>query len=365
MSKNGRRILLDALEGKRTERIPTMLFTCGFEYTYKVAGMESWELSCGGTEEWMKAYRSLIDRHHPDSIMFDGVREACGPARLVGQDDDTWTVYDSCSRSNRVLSRLSGHDTSDGLGWLKDVSSVEEARSRIPLHRLSPNYLQSLRRMVDYAGEDTLVMPSCYNPSYWDACSALGFERAMESMLLEPELFIGVVEHYQSSERARYVQLKEAGAEAIFVSDAWNSSELISPDMFRKFALPCHRFTVDAIHAAGMKAILWNEGDVRPLLDDEAGVPIDAFGVEQARKGIDISMKDLRRAFGDKRCLLGNLDSETLLIDGDKRAIEKEIRRIIEDAGPGLPFIMTTGAPIPSNVDMETVDAIFEIMGRI
>jgi uroporphyrinogen-III decarboxylase len=101
------------------------------------------------------------------------------------------------------------------------------------------------------------------------------------------------------------------------------------------------------------------------LLDDEAEVPMDAFGVEQARKGIDISMKDLRRAFGDKRCLLGNLDSETLLIDGDKRAIEQEIRRIIEDAGPGLPFIMTTGAPIPSNVDMETVDAIFEIMGRI
>jgi uroporphyrinogen-III decarboxylase len=358
--------MLDALDGRRTERIPTMLFTCQVDYTYKVAGMEMWELSCGGTEEWMKAYRSLIDRHHPDSIMFDGVRHACGPARLIGQDADTWTVYDSCSRSERVLSKLSGHGKEgDGLGWMKEVSTIEEARSRIKPDRLQPNYLQSLRRLIDYAGEDTLVIPSCHNPAYWYAASALGFERTMESMLLEPELFIGICERYQSFERDKYEQLKEAGAEAIFISDAWNSSELISPDMFRKFALPCHRFTVDAIHAAGMKAILWNEGDVRPLLDDEAEVPMDAFGVEQARKGIDISMKDLRRAFGDKRCLLGNLDSETLLIDGDKRAIEQEIRRIIEDAGPGLPFIMTTGAPIPSNVDMETVDAIFEIMGRI
>jgi uroporphyrinogen-III decarboxylase len=358
--------MLDALDGRRTERIPTMLFTCQVDYTYKVAGMEMWELSCGGTEEWMKAYRSLIDRHHPDSIMFDGVRHACGPARLIGQDADTWTVYDSCSRSERVLSKLSGFGKDIGLGWMKDVTTIEEARSRIkPDDRVQPNGLQSLRRLIDYAGEDTLVIPSCYTPAYWHTCSALGFERAMESMLTEPELFIQICEQYQTFEREQYKQLKEAGAEAIFVSDAWNSSELISPDMFRKFALPCHRFTVDAIQAAGMKAILWNEGDVRPLLDDEASVPMDAFGVEQARKGIDIDLKDLRRAFGDKRCILGNLDSEMLLIEGDKKNIEKEIHRIIEDAGPGLPFIMTTGAPIPSNVDMETVDAIFEIMGRI
>jgi uroporphyrinogen-III decarboxylase len=248
---------------------------------------------------------------------------------------------------------------------MKQVATIEEAREFARLDALSDNYLKSLSQMIEYAGADTLVIPSCYNPAYWCAASALGFERAMESMLTEPELFIGICELYQSYERKRYDQLRDAGAEAIFISDAWNSSELISPEMFRKFALPCHQFTVDAIHAAGMKVILWNEGDVRPLLDDEAGVPMDAFGVEQSRKGVDISLKDLRRAFGSSRCILGNLDSEMLFIYGSKEEIEGEIRRIIKDVGKGTPLIMFTGSPIPSNVDIDIVQHMFDVMWDI
>jgi uroporphyrinogen-III decarboxylase len=104
---------------------------------------------------------------------------------------------------------------------------------------------------------------------------------------------------------------------------------------------------------------------VRPLLDDEAEVPMDAFGVEQSRKGVDISLKDLRRAFGGYRCILGNLDSEMLLIYGSKEEIEREIHRIIEDAGPGTPLIMFTGSPIPSNVDVDIVQHVFDVMRDI
>ncbi len=127
------------------------------------------------------------------------------------------------------------------------------------------------------------------------------------------------------------------------------------------FALFCcgweYRYKV-----AGIKVMLWNEGDVREILDDEAALGMDSFGVEQPRKHVNITMGDLRYAYGDDRCIMGNLDSEMLLMRGDKDEITSELHRIIEEAGKGLPFMMFNGSPIPSNVDIEVVQHIFDVM---
>ena len=148
----------------------------------------------------------------------------------------------------------------------------------------------------------------------------------------------------------------------MFISDAWSSTDILSPEMIREFALPYHKYSIDAIHEAGMKVMLWNEGDVREILDDEAALGMDSFGVEQPRKHVNITMGALRRAFGDNRCIMGNLDSEMLLMRGDKDEITSELHRIIKEAGEGLPFMMFNGSPIPSTVDIEVVQHIFDVM---
>ncbi len=153
-------------------------------------------------------------------------------------------------------------------------------------------------------------------------------------------------------------QLKEAGADAVFIADSWASVDIISPRMFERFALPYQRLTVEAARRAGLKAILWNLGDVRPLLAMEAALPIDGFAIEQPRKGIAQTLKDVRAVFGPERCLFGNLDSEMLLWRNDPREIRGAMREQEAHSGPGAPFIHNQGSPIPDNIKPEAVDAV-------
>lgn len=364
MGLNGKRIMLETLGGKVSDRIPVSLFCCLWEYRYKLGGMEKWEMSCGGTKEWIKAYKGGIDRHQPDSIMYDGINEGDEPAQLITEDKTSWTVYDPNTRSNRKIDKNSGYNAESLYGGeLGELTSREEVFHRVNPNVYSKKHLDTLIELIAYAGDHTLVMPAV-NTAWWRGAWSLGFEKTIDLMMFDPDLFFYVCDLYREDEKIRYRQLRQAGAEAVFVSDAWASTDILSPDMIRRFALPYQKYTIDAIHEAGMKALLWNEGDVRAILADEAAMDMDCFGVEQKRKNVEISMKDLRNVFGNERCLLGNLDSEMLFISKDKEKIRQEIHRIIRDAGAGTPLVMFTGSPIPSNVDEEIVQYMFDVMQR-
>lgn len=362
MGVDGKRIMLETLDGKVSDRIPVTLFCCGWEYRYKLGDMEKWQMSCGGTKEWMKAYKGVLDYHSPDSIMYDGVSTSNEEAKLISEDDESWVVYHPAIGENRILDKRSGYDRSavNG-GWLSHIKTKEDIIKNAGIHVYSDIYLNCLKELIEYSGNRTLITPAV-NPAYWRTCWSLGFERAMTAMMDEPDFFIYLCETYKEDEKIRYRQLKQAGAEAVFISDAWSSTDILSPKMIRKFAMPYHKYTIDAIHEAGMKVMLWNEGDVRAILDDEAALDMDSFGVEQMRKNIKISMGDLRKSFGNDRCIMGNLDSELLFIRGNKDEITEEIHRIIKEAGEGLPFQMFTGSPIPSNVEIDVVQHMFDIM---
>jgi uroporphyrinogen-III decarboxylase len=85
---------------------------------------------------------------------------------------------------------------------------------------------------------------------------------------------------------------------------------------------------------------------------------VDGFGCEQTRKNYDVRIDQVRKAFGPRRCLLGNLDSEQLLLRNDPLQIRQAVREQFRQSGPGNPFILTTGSPLPSNVDPSAVDTM-------
>jgi uroporphyrinogen-III decarboxylase len=127
--------------------------------------------------------------------------------------------------------------------------------------------------------------------------------------------------------------------------------------MVEEFALPYQRSIVEAAHEAGLKVILWNEGDILPILAQEAAIPMDAFAFEQPRKNAEVTVSRVRAAFGARRCLLGKLDSELLLMRNDPQEIAAATREQIRQSGAGAPFILSTGSPLPSNIALEAVDA--------
>jgi len=355
---------LAALAGEPTTPAPVALFTWGFEYTWRVADLAPWQLACGGSDTWHRAYLALVARHQPDLIFYDGAGSGPADPVLLDETREHWIIRDGNTGAEHELGKESltlaargtGRRSCDPLGA---IASPADADRLIPL-ATSPGdlYLEGLSRLITDLGDRCLVLPH-HSPGYVQACYAFGFEAAMMAMTFEPDLFTHVCDRCAAGEEQYMAALAGAGAEAVFIADGWASADIISPHMFERFALPYQHRIIAAAHAAGLRVIFWNEGDILPILRHEAALACDAFAFEQPRKGNAVTVAAIREAFGPERCLFGNLDSEELLLRGSRQAIEQAVRDQFAQSGPTAPFILCTGSPLPSNADPRVVDVIF------
>ncbi len=363
--RSGKQLVLDALEGRPLERVPATVMTWGFDYLWEVAGLEPWQLAVGSCGMYHRAHLAMYERHRPDIIWYSGGGSGPEDPVLLSEDAENWTVHDPNTGRDYLVNKT-------GLGLTaveprpQKVEAARGIHSQEDAERVvgeftgwGEAYLNGLTRLIRELGDRALVLPN-YCTSYIASCYTLGFERSMEMMLTEPDLFLYVCELHRRAEEPRMRQLAEAGCEVVLIADAWASCDIISPEMFRRFALPYQASFAEACRKAGLKCILWNEGDVVPILDLEAQLDYDAFAFEQPRKTFSVTVKKVREVFGADRCLMGNLDSEELLAAIDAAAIRADVLRQFEESGPGAPFILSTGSPLPSGTPPEAVDVALQ-----
>ncbi len=361
METPGKRAAMDALCGKPAARIPFLLLTWGFDYLWKCAGIEPWQLACGSYQTWLEAYVATYERHTPDVVILDSFGTSDADPVLLDETSRSWIVRDGGGEEWEFIKSsftLVHRPKPNGAGAPEVRWDTQADIDRnLPDSSFSDHRLCGLSAVIEALGDKALVMPTCI-PGYIAACYALTFDRAMQMMIDQPDIFLYLADRMSQHDEARMRAFAAAGAEAVFIADSWASCDIISPSMFRRFALPYQRKTVDAAKAAGLKAILWNLGDVGPILADEASLDIGAFAFEQPRKGFDITIAQVREVFGPNRCILGNLDSELMLQRNDPDEITAAVHDQIVGSGVGAPFILSFGSPIPSDTPESAIDTI-------
>ncbi|MCX6991674.1 MAG: hypothetical protein NT011_00870 [Kiritimatiellaeota bacterium] len=356
----GRSGTLRTLDGHSVSPTPVALFTWGFDYIWQMADMPPWQLACGTRDDWHRAHLALLERHRPDLLFYSG-SGGTTPPRLVTNERESWLIeangqrYRMDKTSLALANAQTGAKGCDPVGSMKTRADIDRMISAFT--GWGETYLDGLHRLITETGDRALVLPH-HSPAYICTCYAFGFERAMELMIEDPDLFIYACDRFQAGDRLRMQEWKAAGAEVCFIADGWASCDIISPAMIERFALPYQRSITKAAHEAGLRIILWNEGDILPILPEEAAIPVDAFVFEQPRKGASLTVEAVRAVFGPRRCLFGNLDSEALLARNDAAEIARAVAAQIAASGPNTPFVLSTGSPIPSFTAPEAVDAM-------
>ena len=92
---------------------------------------------------------------------------------------------------------------------------------------------------------------------------------------------------------------------------------------------------------AGVPFIKHMDGNVMPVLDilvDEVG--IDGLHSLEPAAGIDIA--EVKKKYGKRLVLLGNLDCGQLLTHGTQEQIDGQVRRILSQASPGGGHVFTS-----------------------
>jgi uroporphyrinogen decarboxylase len=138
---------------------------------------------------------------------------------------------------------------------------------------------------------------------------------------------------------------------------AFNTAPFFSPAVFRDLVLPRYRRVAEKI---AIPWIIHSDGNILPFADDLIGVGV--IGFHPNEKGA-VDIRQVKRTYGDRVCVLGNVDLN-LLGMGDPETVDREVRDLIRDLGPGGGYIVTSGNSLAGYLLPDNVMALAEAVRR-
>jgi len=189
-----------------------------------------------------------------------------------------------------------------------------------------------------------------YRVAFMWSVYLMGMENFLSTMVLDPDFIHRILSKVADVNIEIIKHAIRAGADTISVHDDYCSSTgpLMSPKMFREFIFPHLKRAVSVIHDAGLKCIKHTDGNIWPIFQDMVDSGIDAINPLEPIAHMDIG--EVKRKYGDRLCLMGNIDCGDLLSHGTKQQVACAVRECIRVAAPGGGFILTSSNSIHSGV---------------
>lgn len=146
----------------------------------------------------------------------------------------------------------------------------------------------------------------------------------------------------------------------VFVSTddmAYKSAPFFSPGVFRELVLPHYQRVAEKIT---LPWFVHTDGNILPFLDDLLSVGI--AGLHPIEKGA-MDIRAMKREYGDRICLLGNVDLNLLGLSTPDD-VDREVRELIRDVGPGGGYIVTSGNSLAGYLIPENVRALSDAVQK-
>ncbi|UCH34896.1 MAG: nucleoside 2-deoxyribosyltransferase [Armatimonadota bacterium] len=136
-----------------------------------------------------------------------------------------------------------------------------------------------------------------------------------------------------------------------------NQATMVSPDLLRAYVFPWHKRLADIAHEHGMPFMLHSCGNLKAIAEDLVGyVGIDAW---HSLPPNIYDMVELKREYGDRVCLIGNVDVD-LLGRGTPERVRENVRYLLREVAPGGGYCLGSANSIPTYVPIENYRAMVE-----
>lgn len=181
----------------------------------------------------------------------------------------------------------------------------------------------------------------------------LGFERYLEVIYEMPDLFAALMRMNEAFCVEWANAQLEAGATAICYFDPVSSPTIIPADLYQKtgFAVACRTLA----RIKGPTATHMASGRCLPVVEALVQTGTAVIGTSALE-----NLSDVKRAFGGRLTILGNLNGLEM-VDWSVDEARKKVGEAIEAAAPGGGFILSDNhGEVPFQVKDETLFAIVE-----
>ncbi|MCS7113754.1 MAG: hypothetical protein NZ955_07390, partial [Candidatus Bathyarchaeota archaeon] len=121
----------------------------------------------------------------------------------------------------------------------------------------------------------------------------------------------------------------------------------LHPKFFEELVVNYDAKLVKLIHEYEGLALMHCHGKISRILESIASIGIDGLHPLEPPPSGNIDLEDAKKRIGDKFCIIGNVQLDTL-VRCEKEKIEKECKDAIRKAAPGGGFILEpTATPLP------------------
>lgn len=239
---------------------------------------------------------------------------------------------------------------------LKDVEDTE----KIKFPSMS-NYDLSCEEIRKYReNSDLFVMAQTegvLTPMTW----LYGFEDFMMYTCTDPEVikkFACELAEYYAELACRLI---DAGAHAILIGDdiAYNTGTYLSPASMRELIFPALALEVKKIKAyKDVPVFMHTDGDLRRVMEDIIGCGFDGLQSLQPTANMDIA--ELKQKYGEKLCLMGNIDINEVLPFADEETVRRIVRETIEIGSKGSGYILSTCNILTRDIPLRNALAMYD-----
>lgn len=153
----------------------------------------------------------------------------------------------------------------------------------------------------------------------------------------------------------RLVRAPKLGA--VFMSDdlAHSHGLLVSPVVYRRYVFPWYKKIGEVLADAGLPFIFHSDGRLWEVLDDLADCGMSGIHPFEP-KAMDIV--EVKRRYGDRFCLFGNIDLDYTLTRGSVAEVEAQVKQKISQLAPGGGYGLAASNSIPDYVNPENYRAM-------
>jgi len=147
----------------------------------------------------------------------------------------------------------------------------------------------------------------------------------------------------------------DAGFDVITWADdaAYKERTMINPKQLEELIVPYYSRLNNICHEKGVLTFYHSDGYTEPFFN---GLIKSGFnGVQSLEPAAGMDLKYLKEKYGNKICLIGNIDVSRLLSFGTKEEIIQEVKREIYYAAPGGGYIFGPCTDIIDSIQPENV----------
>ena len=333
---NGYERIKAALAGEPTDKIPVMLHN--FMMVAREAG-----ITMSQYRESPKAIAQVFIKS-VEKYRYDGI--------LV--DMDTVTLAGACG----VKVDFPEHEPARSHKGILD--SYNEFTNLKPVdvgsYKYVQNWCESVRLLKEYFGNEIYIRGNCDQAPFSLASMIRGTENWMIDFYMAEENQLFEMLDYCTEATSQFIKLMaQTGCDMVSNGDSPAGPDMISSEMFDKWAKPYLKKVVDVAHGAGVDYVLHICGNTDIIIEHM---------IETGADGLELDYKtNAQQAFSkmkDKTTFFGNIDPSGILAMGTPEQVQKKTTELLEIFSKTNKFVLNSGCALPANTPAKNVMTMIE-----